>query len=309
MSQWRRWRWALQLLGPALLVWVLYSIDVSAMVEEVGRANWALVFLSMSLGLPFILMKSERWRVMLRLTGSRTSSIVAFRLFSIGHLAGVATPGQIGEFIKVLGVRQHGGTLKSGIISSLGDRSIDFVVLLGLAGYYALILGDAPALESTYLLVGAMAIVAVVSGWLLLVIAEATTDTALRPASIVGIVRNLKLRVPWRPVLVLASLTVAAYFLFGVRYYLLLEAMDFSAPTAAFISSMGVVALVALLPISVAGVGSRDAALVLIFDRFDIPSEGAVGFSFLVLTLYIFTAAVGAVVLWTGFGRIEEHSH
>ncbi len=307
----RRWRWSLHLIGLVLLVLVLSRLDLEATVEHVAGADLVLILLSILIGLPFLWLKSERWRVALQWTGSNPPSRATFRLFAMGQLAGMATPGQIGDLIKVLDLKRHGGTVKSGVIASVGDRALDLAVLTGVSAYYGALYWLAwPALNSIVALVAFTAAIALASAWLWLVASRVMVNWRSGLRQPLGYLREASHEIPWTPILLLAASTVLAYTLYGARLYLLLLAVAQSAPVVAFVSSMAVMSLVALLPISFAGIGTRDAALIVLFQAFDMSREIAVSFSFLVLTLYIFSALVGALAWWVGFsGRRESLSN
>lgn len=308
MSKWRHLRWLLQFIGLTLFVWVLSRIDVSAMAQQVVRANWLLVLLSVGLGLPFIWLKSERWRLVLQWTGSNLSSGVAFRLFSIGLLAGLVTPGQLGEFAKALDVRRQGGTLRSGITASVGDRALDFAILLGLSAYYGMLHRYAwPELNSLTVFLVIMALVALAATWFCLVAAKVLVGLPSNLRLSGKVLRKVLTDFHWSPTILLATYTLLAYTLYSIRLYLLLLAMGQSAPVVVFISSMAVMSLIALLPISIAGIGTRDAALLVLFGKLNIPREAAIGFSLLVLVLYLFNALIGAVAWGFHFANREEN--
>lgn len=296
MSKWSRWRWLLQFTGLVLLVWVLSKIDSSAVAQQVAHADWPLVLFSAGLGLPFIWLKSERWRVVLHWTGSNLSSGVAFRLFSIGLLAGLVTPGQLGEFAKALDVPRQGGTLRSGITASVGDRALDFAILLGLSAYYGMLHRyDWSQLNSLSVFLVIIALVALAAAWFWLIAVKVLVGFPSSLRSWRNFLGELVTDLHWSPVILLAAYTLLAYALYSIRLYLLLLALGHSAPVVAFVSSMAVMSLIALLPISVAGVGTRDAALLVLFGEFNISREAAISFSFLVLVLYLFNAVVGAI--------------
>ncbi|MDA2936696.1 hypothetical protein MYX75_00315 [Acidobacteria bacterium AH-259-A15] len=71
--------------------------------------------------------------------------------------------------------------------------------------------------------------------------------------------------------------------------------MGESAPFVPFIASMGVMSLIAILPVLIAGIGSRDAALLVLFQQFNFRPETAVEFSLLVLLLHVSSGIVGAI--------------
>ena len=59
---------------------------------------------------------------------------------------------------------------------------------------------------------------------------------------------------------------------------------------------MAVISLVVLIPVSIAGIGTRDAALIALFSMNGIAAESALSYSLLILfAFYICTAIMGAI--------------
>ena len=90
-----------------------------------------------------------------------------------------------------------------------------------------------------------------------------------------------------------ALASVLALALNILRFYLLLLALGLTLPAGGFIFGVALANLVGLLPITVAGVGTRDAVLLLVFEQAGRPGEGAIAFSLLILLL-----AYGLNLIW-----------
>ncbi|HRC76797.1 MAG TPA: lysylphosphatidylglycerol synthase transmembrane domain-containing protein, partial [Kouleothrix sp.] len=127
-------RWAIRLIGPALLVLFLWRTDFSRLAEGLARVQiWPLV-LSLALFLPFIAVKSWRWNMLMRELGMQPPSLgFAMALYMIGLYLGGTTPGQSGDFVKAWYLRERGQPLAPALFSILLDRLFDFVIMALLA--------------------------------------------------------------------------------------------------------------------------------------------------------------------------------
>ena len=77
-----------------------------------------------------------------------------------------------------------------------------------------------------------------------------------------------------------------------------------SLPVANFVFGVALANLLALLPITVFGVGTRDAALALVFQQAGGTTEGAVAFSLMILGVaYMLNMAVGSIAWALETGR------
>ena len=100
------------------------------------------------------------------------------------------------------------------------------------------------------------------------------------------------------PSLVLALLgaTVAATVVVMVRLWLLFRALDVVVPATLLVASAALISILQTLPVSVAGVGVRDAVLVAALARYGYPAERALALSALFLVLVIEQMLIGFVV-------------
>jgi hypothetical protein len=100
-------------------------------------------------------------------------------------------------------------------------------------------------------------------------------------------------------------LTLAAYVVHYVRFYILLLALHLGAPppVLAFVATLALVSVVALIPVTVMGVGTRDGVLVLAAGGLGLTNEEAVGFSLLILVTYLANLAIG-FVCWMSDRRV-----
>ena len=90
-----------------------------------------------------------------------------------------------------------------------------------------------------------------------------------------------------RLVLALLAATVAATVVAMVRIWLLFRALDVVVPPALLVASAASISILQALPVSVAGVGVRDAVLVAVLARHGYPAERALALSALFLVLVI----------------------
>jgi hypothetical protein len=92
------------------------------------------------------------------------------------------------------------------------------------------------------------------------------------------------------------GLTLLAYALFFLQGLLLALALDLRLGVVYLTVSLSVSGFVTLLPISISGLGTRDAALIAMFAPAGIIAEQAVAYSTLFfLTFYIAGGLIGAV--------------
>ncbi len=195
----------------------------------------------------FVLPKVLRWRGLLRATGVELPLREAAEAYVAGMAAGAVTPGRVGELVRLAGPAAKGRPLAALALTTAVDRLLDLAVL-GLVGAAALTLSAAPAAWAAAG-VGALALA---GGWLLLPSASLVARRwSGRPLP----------SVPPRALLRAVGWSVLSIGLFFAVATALLGAAGVEAPLAVLLTAVAAGNLAALLPASVGGVGTREAAV------------------------------------------------
>ncbi len=275
----------LRLIGPILAVALLSRIDLKDVGASLAQARWRPVGLSLVLVAPLLLAKAGRWRLLLRACGRRISLGDAFWLYTIAAGAASLTPGAFGDFWKALSPAV--GSRSVGLWTSAIDRLYDLAMasLLGLVVAVAW-LNDGESKELAILSLVAVLIALWAARRRILDAAASRLPRFPQAAEALH---------DSAPAAVLA--TVVATVVALVRFQLLVAALalplDRGQSFTAFVLTSGVAAL----PLSVAGVGTRDLALLGYLQTCGVSSADAIALSSLCLGLFVWNGIVAAA-LW-----------
>jgi len=265
--------------------------------------------LSLALFPGVVVTKAWRWRRLIGELGMPMPSFGrAVTLFLIGQFAGAATPGQSGDFVRAWYLREHGGALSTALFSILFDRLLDFLLLalVSLVGLVAFLDVFPPAMRPAILAstVGFTAVMVLVVPALMARRSRRALLERLRrlaPASFAprlerwqALLDTLEVHPPL--VLALLGATVAATVVVMVRTWLLFRALDVIVPATLLVASAALISILQTLPVSIAGVGVRDAVLVAALARYGYPAERALALSALFLVLVLEQMLIGFVV-------------
>ncbi|MFQ5685036.1 MAG: lysylphosphatidylglycerol synthase transmembrane domain-containing protein [Candidatus Scalindua sp.] len=294
-------KWGVRSIGLFAFAFLITRIDINQVITGVIQANPVLVFVAFSLTFPFFAIKSWRWQSLLNSLGLFISYPKVYLLYMIGLFAGLLTPGQVGEMVKVYYIKRSGGSIWMSGLSIVLDRLLDLGLLVVLTIPVFWVFDDIVTINlSTRVLVVLAAITALFFifkdvrkrviyfinfcySWIIQKIKKKYNIESM------GNLNILK-RIPYSSVI---TLTALAYAINYLRFYLLLAALQVQIPLLHLIVGLALVWLVGTLPISVAGIGTRDLALITVFSHLGIRSELAISFSFLILGLYLFQMIVG----------------
>lgn len=292
-------RWLPRLIGPLLLVVFLFNSDTEKLFAILGSADPWLIGVALLYMYPFLLIKSWRWRNILLDLGLDVPLLTTLKLYLVGVYLGGVTPGQVGDLAKAWYLRSHHGhPFAPAALSVVVDRLFDMVLMVLLAIPGVLFLGHLlPSRElqtAMVVAIGAGLLVLLVflmsrpkRQWLLLRVLPKILPARLH-ASLERVHTQLA-TLALRPRLVLlASIVslIAIGFTF-FRLWLLFLALNMPIPFYLVVSVTTLVSMLQILPVSIAGVGVRDALLIGVLLPYGYSVEQALGVSalFLLLTL------------------------
>lgn len=256
--------------------------------------------------LAFTLAKALRWLGLLRLARTPYPASRALAVYQASAFLGFVTPGRVGDFAKAAYLQRDLGTpWSAGVASTLADRALDLVGLAAVAaGALAL---AAPPGPLRGLLLGALAMAALaapalVSPRLQRLAARALARVAPTSRASGALQRPVErladeLERLWSPRLLPLALLTAAGFacLFGGAFALA-RALGLPIDLATTTYVVAAASLVALLPVSVSGIGTRDAALVVLLAPHGVAPAQALSFSLAYLGYsVVFSNGLGAL--------------
>ena len=299
----------IRLAGLGLLVFLMIRLDLEQVYEVLRAADLPLVILSISGIIPLILVKTVRWQGIMRSQAIQLATWPALLAYFGSLFIGFLTPGRLGEFIKAVHVnRDCGVSLGQAFSSVLADRLFDLytLFLVGSAALLSMALGEGELI----VLAGFVLLFTVPLGLFLNDITftwfqrfglrfGALGRKLLAPKGILPEVRAGMRQLTWRSLLVAVVLTLLAYGIFFGQCYLLARALGLSAELVPVTFAVALGSLVTLIPVSISGLGTREAAMIAYLNSVGVQAEAALSFSLLVfVTFYIAGGLIGAVAWW-----------
>lgn len=300
-----------RLIGLAILVLILTRLDLKATGAALAGLRVGYLLLAFAANLPLFGLKAWRWQYTLRMQDIRYPWRDAFLAFVAGLFLGLVTPGRVGEMSKALYLKQDAGVPVSvGLANVLMDRLFDLYTILvlgtvGLAWFHLL-----PGWLWWLILAGTLATITLpvvllnerLAAWALALLRRLPIFGRF-DARLTGAAQRFQdgLRPLLKPRLVIPLLiTQLAYILFFAQGQLLARAVDLHIGIAYLAMSLSVAGVITLLPISISGLGTRDAALIAMFAPLGIAKEHAMAFSAIYfLTFYVVGGAIGAIAWQT----------
>jgi len=302
----------ISIIGIVIFLVILINLDISAILTILFSANIYYLFAALAVNGLIVVIKAKKWNIIvdsIRSDFSLWQSIVGFL---IGFALSTLTPGKVGDAVRCLYARNESCTTGMALSTVAIDRIIDLVLLFAF-GIVALIVFS--------VIVG----VEILSGGLLLILVGAIAfgifavsrktymEKILRPffaALVPARYRNQlsgyfndfytgfdAFLASRRQLLNCTGVGIASWILAVIYASLLAMSIGVDVGYYMFLV-IPIISMLDLLPISISGVGTRDATLIYLFGIIGIAPEVAIAFSILYLVFsYWFVALVG-LLFW-----------
>lgn len=232
--------------------------------------------------------------------GFEYSAKKAFGAYMASDAIGIVTPGRIGEIARLYYLREESRiTFYAAFKTIVSDRVYDFTILgwLGFSGFlfYMKWLGNIPGVFYVLIVLGI-----VVSGLFLLkyLLHLLSKNKSTGKLPLFSFLRDALSVVLVKKSVGKWLITLVAYIIYFLFSDLILLSLGVrhSFVDIAFILSL--MSLATILPISVAGFGTREASLVILFAQYGINSATAISFSLLHFTAFFLMGGLIGLVFW-----------
>lgn len=289
-----------------ILCIVLSKVNLKNLIANFSNINVSLILFTILLNLPLICIKACRWKQILAIQSIQYNLKDSFIVYLVGIYVGVVTPGRLGEFVKVLYLKSDKQiSLSKGMSSVLVDRLFDLylLIILGLISIWKFdILG---IFSNTVTLL----LVIIISAPLCILNKKLMT-------TIVGLIYKyvIKIKVQFEEkfddfykginqlinlkLIFTAILTCLGYLVFFTQCYLIAIAMGISINFITITLFMAISNLISFIPISISGLGTRDATLIYLFSLIDLSPELAISYAFLVFFTFFVCGGLMGGIAW-----------
>jgi len=303
-------KWALALIGIAILAIILINLDIGKIVGILLGINLGLFLLAVVLDLLSAVLKAKKWQLLVNVQGRVLSFARATEYFFIGFFLSVLTPGRVGDLARALYLKRETKSLGGALSTVILDRLIDVVMLFSLGFIaivsFAVLFGR--EIVSFEILMG-LAVLLVAAG--LVVLKKNFIGFFLKPFFSMFVPEKFKgalkmtfedfysyfgkIRASMGRLFAASGIGLVTWLLAFGSTYLFILALGIEVPIYFIPLLVPIIMLLDLLPISFSGIGTRDAAAIFLFGLYGVSPEAAVAFSFVfLLSGYWVVALVGA---------------
>lgn len=291
--------------GAAILAAILATqrIEMKALGETLRHVNPMLLAASAAGFLLLMAVKSWRWNLLVRHAGLQYGFWPSFQSYLAAFALGILTPGRLGELARAAQLqRDVSADLGPCVRSVVSDRLFD-LAFLGAFGPFALWAVTHEQTKDGLLLAGFLGL-HVIASFSLAAMGKLVSRWQPRWHAVRQAMRwlgSVAGDLIGRIGLVSSIITMLSYGVYFGASLILLRAVDIGLSFRDTACVMGCLSLVLLLPISIAGIGPREATLIILLGKFGISREAALAYSILQFAVFtLFGGIVGAVAFSAG---------
>jgi len=298
----------LNLIGIAILIWVLMKIDLPEIFKILKNTNLFYYFLAVILLFPIFIIKALRWNYIKKIQGIHYSAKDSILMYFSGLYAGLITPGRFGEFVKMLYLTADNHSFGKSLLSVVFDRIFDLIFLAVFS--YASIFIFHQYLNSNFFIY-AIIVLTIITLGIILILNKKMISKVLNLFFKLFIPQKYKERASlgvedfyndlklfkFKHHFILFFWTTISWLIYYYQFYALALALDINLSFWYLAASTTIVGLFTLIPISISGIGTRDVTLIFFFSLLGVSKELAVSFSLLILSMFLFMALFG-IIAW-----------
>lgn len=299
----------LPLIGIVILIFILVTLDFDKIINIFSQINPLYSFLSFFTLVPLLLIAVVEWQLLLRKQKIYVSYFYSLKNFFIGYFYGFITPGGFGAYTRALYLEEESkAPLPKCFSNIIIFNTVEFIAMLvpGAIGAIAL------SFIFPYLFYTIVVVLIIVILLFLFFFKKERSKVLFTRLVQTKIFATVKDRVEgtidsfyedlprFKDVLLPFSLSLAGWFLKYVILFFIAKLFLIDIPFVPFILIMAVADVIASIPVSIYGVGTREASLLTMFAAFpllEVTREQIVSFSlFWFVIIWLTPSIIGAFV-------------
>jgi glycosyltransferase 2 family protein len=284
-------------------------VEWNQFVKATQMADQRLLVLCLPLNLLTTWVKSARWHLILSMQGHPIKRLESFLICLSATFLGWITPGRVGDIARVVYLKQYDITNTSRALSSvLIDRLLDIALYFVIALLGLLVIAPY-AVTNNWGWLGIVVIAVILTIYVFVkkyskIESFFQTNKFFLKNSIVfckwlePFFQGLQ-DVQGKGMVKVGIFTILGNVIFFYQFFLISQAFSISISFFELTSIIAIISLASLIPITISGIGIREAVLLYFFNPMGINFETTIAFSMVaLLTIYIGGALFGAMAFW-----------
>ena len=301
------WTKLARLIGIIFFLYLIWTADFYTLYDRWEKISWLYIFPLPLLSVLMLTVRAARWRLLLKAQGVCITPRATWVTYAMGIFWGMVTPGRLGDLTKGFYVYERTGLdWPRSLSSAMVDRLLD-IIFMGLVAIWAVIYLDfsnriiATILNSKFVFLSGLIFAVLL---ILIMMKYLFKDTE---KSWFSFVSKLKIGVDDAKVMLKVAgwncvlLTNMAYGLYFILTIFLAKSIMLPLGSLQVVAAIVLVGIASYLPISIAGLGTREAMLLLVMNQLKIENglELTLIFSSMFFVFcFVIPGSIGFICFW-----------
>jgi len=293
------------LIGIILFLIILSKSNLREIYENIKNINSPYLIIAALLIFPMLINKTWCWHYILKQQGIKYRFRDLFSMYCSGLYIGLLTPARMGEITRALYLKKDGHSMGKSLAGIILDRLSDFAFLLFFVFFGSLFFVTVFQKQILIFVLGTTAAVILFLIFLKIGLVSWFLNNLFRilvikkyqkswKVNFQDFINNLKIY-KLKHYLIIFLITAFSWLFYYFITYLLAKGLELNVSILYLAIAVTVAGFITLLPISISGIGTRDAALLGLFAPFAISIEKILAFSALILSVSLFTVLIGLI--------------
>jgi len=293
------------LFGLILFVIILSKMNIGEIFQNIKNIRLPYLIFALILTVPTFINKTLCWNYIIKQQGINYNLKDSFLMYCSGLYIGLLTPGRMGEIAKALYLKKDGHSIGKSLVSTILDRLTDFaflLVFLFLGSLFFLTIFQKQILISISILIISILLFVIflkigLIKWILGKLFKVFIPQKYQQSwklNFQDFVNDLKIY-KLKNYLIIFLITAFSWIFYYLQMYILAKGVNLNVPFLYLAIAVTVAGFITLIPISISGIGTRDAALIILFSPFLIAKEQIIAYSALILLMVIWGAFIGLI--------------
>jgi len=299
----------LPIIGISIFIYLLIKLDITKIFREIENLNWDYIFITFVLALIFFIVQTFKWFIIAKKQKVKIPFKDAFKIDIIANFYGFITPAKLGSIIRADYLRKYEGGKGKGISNFAIDKVLDLSSLFFLTILFGFIFYQSKkviSLNYLFLLIGIFLTLILFSlifykkeysrFLLRFVYKRFIPEKAKEKAKLAfdSFYENIP---PISFLFLVFFVNLISWVInYSIIYYVGLS-IGINAPFGVFLSILPISTLVAQIPITINGLGTRELTMISLFGLFGIEAVKVFSMSILSIVIINVIPAFFAIIL------------
>ncbi len=312
------WRKYLPIIGIVLFIFILVKINILEVVNEIRNANIFFIAASLIVVLGMFFIQTLKWFVIAREQRIKIPFKEAFKINVITNFYGFITPSKLGTVIRAEYLKKYTGNIGKGLCNFTLDKIFDLSSVFFMAILFSFMFREKiPFLPiKFFIFIFAGLVLATV-----IFISKSRSKAILR----VFLKRMFPEKMKKKAKMAFDSFYdniprkryFAVFFMLNVvnwvtnyfAVFLIGKSLGINLSFIYFLAILPIGTLISLIPISVNGLGTREAGLISLFSLFGVSASKVFSMSLLsIFIVMVVPSAIGSFLMFKNQGKIDGKS-